>query len=79
MASPNFLGVAVQVYAGAELSEYSALVRQLRARVPVINETGRLGDDGVWKGWDGTEDPDILSNYRRAQYYCLFEPKRKLR
>ena len=116
MTSPNFLGVAAQVYAGTELSEYSALVRQLRASVPVINETGWLGDNGAWNGWDETEDTDILReetmakhgllmrmlkpdlmleilqrgdrrdsraallrNYQRAQYYCLFDPKRKLR
>ena len=115
MTSPNFLGVAAQVYAGAELSEYSALVRQLRASVPVINETGWLGDNGAWNGWDETEDTDILReetmakhgllmrmlkpdlmmeilkrgdrrdsraallrNYHRAQYYCLFDPKRNL-
>ena len=115
MTSPNFLGIAAQVYAGAELSEYSALVRQLRASVPVINETGWLGDDGAWNGWDETEDTEIvreetmakhgllmrmlkpdlmmeilkrgdrrdsraalLRNYHRAQYYCLFDPKRNL-
>lgn len=79
MTSPNFLGVASQIYAGAELSRYSALVRQLRADVPVINETGWCEEDGSWNSWDGEEDTDILRNYRRAQYYCLFDPKRKLR
>ena len=83
MTSPNFLGIASQVYAGTGLSAYSELVRELRTRVPVLNETGWLDGEGVWHGWDDAGDPGtaeemiLLQQYQRVQYYSLFDPKRK--
>ena len=83
MTSPNFLGVATQVYAGSALSDYSALVRDLRGCVPVINETGWRGADGAWKDWEEAENggnaSSLLKKYRSAQYYSLFDPKRRVR
>ena len=90
MASPNFLGIAAQVYAGTKLSAYSELIRKVRGSVPVINETGWLDGEGSWHGWnesgeDGARNgrgnghaADLLKNYRFVQYYSLFDPKRKL-
>lgn len=90
MASPNFLGIAAQVYAGTKLSAYSELIRKVRGSVPVINETGWLDGEGSWHGWnesgeDGARNgrgngraAALLKNYRFVQYYSLFDPKRKL-
>ncbi len=95
LTSPNFLGVAIQVYAGTALSDYSELVRRLRGCVPALNETGWLSTDGVWHGWEEADDAglpekagdaslpeeagdaNLLLRYRMAQYYSLFDPKRR--
>ena len=89
MASPNFLGIAAQVYAGTKLSAYSELIRKVRGSVPVINETGWLDGEGSWHGWNESGEDSarngrgngraaaLLKNYRIVQYYSLFDPKRK--
>ena len=76
MTSPNYLGMETLAAAGAELSGMDLYLKQLKERIPVMNETGFLGDDGEWHTLDDPgEYEDDLAEYSRIQWYRMFDKK----
>ncbi len=76
MTSPNYLGTETLAAAGLELSGMDLYLLQLKERIPVMNETGFLGDDGEWHTYDEPgEYEDDINEYRRIQWYRMFDKK----
>ncbi len=74
--SPNFLGMETLTAAKLEFSGMDLYLTQLKERIPVMNETGFLGDDGDWHTYDEPgEYEDDLNEYRRIQWYRMFDKK----
>lgn len=69
--SVNYLGARTLQAAGLPLSGYWNYLTQLSARVPVITANHVLLSDGTFTTAD--EAKELLSDYRKYQYYQLFD------
>ena len=77
--STNYLGALVRRYAGLPLSAYDHYRLAQRAVLPVFNFVGYMTENGSWHSFD-EESPlqTWIDQYRKVQYYALFDKKRKL-
>ena len=76
LTSPNYLGTETLAAAGLPLSGMDLFLLHLKERIPVMNETGFLGDDGEWHTWDEPGDYAAdIAEYRRIQGYRMFDKK----
>lgn len=69
--SANYLGNLVLSAAGIELSGYRDFLNEKMKSYPVISAVEEKRSDGTSKDMD-KDDPD-LSDYRRVQYYEMFD------
>ncbi|MCR5022887.1 MAG: sulfatase-like hydrolase/transferase, partial [Lachnospiraceae bacterium] len=69
--SANYLGNLVLDAAGIELNGYRDFLKEKMKSYPVISAVEEKSSDGTSKDMD-KDDPD-LSDYRRVQYYEMFD------
>ncbi len=71
--STNYLGGMVLETAGLPLPIYHSYLKELREEVPVITTQWMVTADGYEGRPDDYEDSSILSQYKKMQYYLLFD------
>lgn len=74
--SVNYLSSLVLKTAGIELTEYNKYLLKLSETLPVINTAGYIDAEGNYYKWsDNTPYNDIIKEYERIQYNCIFDQK----
>lgn len=73
--SANFLALEVLRQAGLEREGYYAYLEELEQEYPVISTKLVLDQDGRALSYDERKESERLSEYRRLQYYRLFDAK----
>lgn len=74
--SVNYLSSLVLKTAGVELSEYNKYLLKLSETLPVINTAGYIDAEGNYYKWsDNSEYDEIIREYERIQYNCIFDQK----
>ena len=71
--STNYLGGMVLETAGIPLPIYHSYLKELREEVPVITTQWMVAADGYEGRPDDYEDSNLLSQYKKMQYYLLFD------
>ncbi len=67
--STNYLGAYAMAAAGMPLADYQEFLLELQEMYPVISTQSIVNVDGKWV--DGSDD--AINQYRKLQYYLLFE------
>ncbi len=74
--SVNYLSSLVLQTAGLELTEYNKYLLKLSETLPVINTAGYIDAEGTYYKWsDESPYSDILKEYEKIQYNCIFDQK----
>ncbi len=74
--SVNYLSSLVLQTAGLELTEYNKYLLKLSETLPVINTAGYIDAEGNYYKWSDTSPyTDILKEYEKIQYNCIFDQK----
>lgn len=74
--SVNYLSSLVLQTAGLELTEYNKYLLKLSETLPVINTAGYIDAEGNYYKWSDTSPyTEILKEYERIQYNCIFDQK----
>lgn len=74
--SVNYLSSLVLDIAGLELTEYNKYLLKLSETLPVINTAGYIDNEGVYYKWsDVSPYTEIIKEYERIQYNCIFDQK----
>lgn len=74
--SVNYLSSLVLQTAGLELTEYNKYLLKLSKTLPVINTAGYIDAEGNYYKWSDTSPyTDILKEYEKIQYNCIFDQK----
>lgn len=72
--SANYLSSLVLETAGVKLTEYNKYLLKLSETLPVINTVGYIDKSGNYYKWsDVSPYTDILSEYEKLQYNCIFD------
>ena len=74
--SVNYLSSLLLDIAGLELTEYNKYLLKLSETLPVINTAGYIDSEGVYYKWsDVSPYTEIIKEYERIQYNCIFDQK----
>ena len=74
--SVNYLSSLVLKTAGLELTEYNKYLLKLSETLPVINTAGYIDAEGNYYKWSDTSPyTDMLKEYEKIQYNCIFDQK----
>jgi phosphoglycerol transferase MdoB-like AlkP superfamily enzyme len=74
--SANYLSSLVLKTAGVELTEYNRYLLKLYETLPVINTVGYIDNaDNYYKWSDVSPYTDLISEYEKIQYNCIFDSK----
>ena len=74
--SVNYLSSLVLQTAGLELTEYNKYLLKLSETLPVINTAGYIDAEGNYYKWsDNSPYTDIIKEYEKIQYNCIFDQK----
>lgn len=74
MLSSNYLSSLLLQTAGVRMSAYDRYLLRLSETLPVVDTVGYIDSDGNYYGWsDASPYKELLSEYRRVQYNCLFD------
>ncbi len=72
--SVNYLSSLVLQTAGVELTEYNKYLLKLSETLPVINTAGYIDKDGNYYKWsDVSPYNDLIKEYEKIQYNCIFD------
>ena len=74
MLSSNYLSSLLLQTAGVRMSAYDRYLLRLSETLPVVDTAGYIDSDGNYYSWsDASPYEELLSEYRRVQYNCLFD------
>lgn len=74
MLSSNYLSSLLLQTAGVRMSDYDRYLLQLSETLPVVDTVGYIDSNGNYYSWsDDSPYTELLSEYRRVQYNCLFD------
>ncbi len=74
--SVNYLSSLVLKTANVELTEYNRYLLKLYETLPVINTVGYIDNEGNHYKWsDSSPYTDLISEYEKIQYNCIFDSK----
>ena len=74
MLSSNYLSSLLLQTAGVRMSDYDSYLLRLSETLPVVDTVGYIDRDGNYYTWsDDSPYTELLSEYRRVQYNCLFD------
>lgn len=76
LTAPCFLAEQALETAGAKLSPYLELSKDVQSQVQTMSNRGYMDQEGVWHGWH--EMTPILERYQQLQYNQIFEKKKLL-
>ncbi len=72
--SVNYLSSLVLKTADVQLTEYNKYLLKLSETLPVINTVGYIDKDGNYYKWsDVSPYTDLISEYEKIQYNCIFD------
>ncbi len=72
--SSNYLSSLLLKTAGVKLTDYNEHLLNLSKTLPVINTVGYMDKDGNYYKWsDVSPYTELLNNYERIQYNCIFD------
>lgn len=72
--SVNYLSSVVLKTADVQLTEYNKYLLKLSETLPVINTVGYIDKDGNYYKWsDVSPYTDLISEYEKIQYNCVFD------
>lgn len=72
--SANYLSTLLLQTAGLELTDYQRYLASLYQKLPVINTTEYMGDNGVYYQYDEPSPyTKLIKDYEKIQYHYLFE------
>ncbi len=72
--SVNYLSSLVLKTAGVQLTEYNKYLLELSETLPVINTVGYIDkDDNYYKWSDVSPYTELLGEYEKLQYNCIFD------
>lgn len=72
--SANYLSSLVLDTAGVKLTEYNKYLLELSETLPVINTVGYIDKDGNYYKWsDVSPYTELLNEYEKLQYNCIFD------